>query len=444
MKFPSKETVARLRAQYPVGTRIELISMDDPYSKLRPGDRGSVTGVDDTGTIFAKWDRGSGLGIVYGVDQVRRLEPEIRYETGADFFRATAVSHGMQEALGICGRYLAVQLKTESPEERQFCRELFAAMAEASAGRADPDKIVYPYPHETASERMEATYYRMSGDLNAKCAKAIDEVISKSCYKRDFYNLGMAAMVAAHDYGFERVKAVLEYNIHLRTSDGRFSNDNKEWASAFNLPDQAFGDANLNSHAILIDGFATHFRRLYQELGAERFALPGAPEAGHVVHGYEITRSVWFDNQRGFAIGHNPNAPDPFVCWQFTAENGARDFYWGRYCGSEKAAEASYAARTIVHMKDELCREIPNPLAAAEMSTEQNYNMIDGLRNNTAVPRADLTDGQTFYELRELAPETLAAEKPSVLEQIKEAKDAPRPKNEAGMKTSKAKDGSER
>ena len=242
----------------------------------------------------------------------------------------------------------------------------------------------------------------------------------------------MAAMVAAHDYGFERVKAVLEYNIHLRASDGRFSRDNKEWAAAFNLPDQAFGAANLNSHAILIDGFATHFRRLYQELGAERFALPGAPEAGHAVHGYEITRSVWFDNQRGFAIGHNPGAPDPFVCWQFTAENGARDFYWGRYCGSERTAADYYIARTLIHMRDEPCREIPNPLAAAEMSAEQNYNMIDGLRNNTAVPKADLTDGQTHEEIRELAPEALAGEKPSVLEQIKEAKDASRPKKDAG------------
>jgi hypothetical protein len=36
MKIPSKETIARLRAEYPAGTRIELVSMDDPYSKLKP------------------------------------------------------------------------------------------------------------------------------------------------------------------------------------------------------------------------------------------------------------------------------------------------------------------------------------------------------------------------------------------------------------------------
>lgn len=29
MKFPSKEVVARIRKEYPIGTRIELLEMDD-------------------------------------------------------------------------------------------------------------------------------------------------------------------------------------------------------------------------------------------------------------------------------------------------------------------------------------------------------------------------------------------------------------------------------
>jgi len=66
-----------------------------------------------------------------------------------------------------------------------------------------------------------------------------------------------------------------------------------------------------------------------------------------------------------------------------------------------------------------------NYLAAAEMSKEQNYNMIDGLCNNEGPARADLTDGQTYDEIRELAPETLPDEKASVLEQIREARGLP-------------------
>ncbi len=71
--FPSRETVEQLRKLYPAGCRVELVQMDDPHGKLIPGERGTVTVVDDTGTIFVNWDCGSGLGIVYGVDRVRKL-----------------------------------------------------------------------------------------------------------------------------------------------------------------------------------------------------------------------------------------------------------------------------------------------------------------------------------------------------------------------------------
>lgn len=74
MGFPRKEIVEAVRARYPKGTRVELVSMDDSYSKLKPGDRGTVKSVDDTGTVFVSWDCGSGLGVVYGEDEIRILE----------------------------------------------------------------------------------------------------------------------------------------------------------------------------------------------------------------------------------------------------------------------------------------------------------------------------------------------------------------------------------
>lgn len=68
-----KEIVKELRRQYPKGTRVELISMEDPYSNLIEGDQGTVTRVDDIGTIHVKWDKGSSLGIVYGEDSCRKI-----------------------------------------------------------------------------------------------------------------------------------------------------------------------------------------------------------------------------------------------------------------------------------------------------------------------------------------------------------------------------------
>ena len=63
----------QLREQYPVGTRVELIHMDDPHNrKLVPGCMGTVIAVDAIGTIHVAWDCGSSLGIVYGVDSCRK------------------------------------------------------------------------------------------------------------------------------------------------------------------------------------------------------------------------------------------------------------------------------------------------------------------------------------------------------------------------------------
>lgn len=72
-RFPNQKTVERIRKMYPIGTRVELIHMDDPYSRLKPGDKGTVRLVDDTATVFVDWDCGSGLSIVYGEDRVRKL-----------------------------------------------------------------------------------------------------------------------------------------------------------------------------------------------------------------------------------------------------------------------------------------------------------------------------------------------------------------------------------
>lgn len=70
----SKETLKKLRESYPVGTRVELIHMDDPYNrKLIPGCRGTVRIVDDAGTIHVDWDCGSRLGLVYGEDSCRKV-----------------------------------------------------------------------------------------------------------------------------------------------------------------------------------------------------------------------------------------------------------------------------------------------------------------------------------------------------------------------------------
>ena len=70
MKFPNKETIEKLRSTYPVGCRIVLDSMDDPYVHIPVGAQATVTGVDDAGNVMCDWDCGSSLSVAYGADLV--------------------------------------------------------------------------------------------------------------------------------------------------------------------------------------------------------------------------------------------------------------------------------------------------------------------------------------------------------------------------------------
>lgn len=69
MRFPSRAQVAAVRQKCPAGTRVELIRMDDPQAPPA-GTKGTVVGVDDTGSLLMNWDNGSGLNVIYGEDLV--------------------------------------------------------------------------------------------------------------------------------------------------------------------------------------------------------------------------------------------------------------------------------------------------------------------------------------------------------------------------------------
>ena len=68
------EVLKRIREQYPVGCTVEIIEMCDPYRDMPAGLRGTVTHVDDTGTVFADWENGSMLGAVFREDRIRRVD----------------------------------------------------------------------------------------------------------------------------------------------------------------------------------------------------------------------------------------------------------------------------------------------------------------------------------------------------------------------------------
>lgn len=71
--FIKREIVELLRKQYPAGTRVELIRMEDEQAPPI-GTRGTVVGVDDMGSIMVAWDSGGSLSVLYGEDLCRKIE----------------------------------------------------------------------------------------------------------------------------------------------------------------------------------------------------------------------------------------------------------------------------------------------------------------------------------------------------------------------------------
>jgi hypothetical protein len=55
------------------GDRVRFVSTTDAWSRMKPGTRGTVTFVDDLGTVHVKWDDGGTLGLIAGEDRWETL-----------------------------------------------------------------------------------------------------------------------------------------------------------------------------------------------------------------------------------------------------------------------------------------------------------------------------------------------------------------------------------
>ena len=130
MKLLSEDKLRRLRAEFPTGTRIELVSMDDPQAPL-VGTKGTVRLVDAIGSLVVDWDNGCGLNVVYGEDVVKKLDS------------VTVITYGQKqiwdsraEAIAF---YLEGMMNCKGAERDRYTNIYLALISGASFCSDEPD-----------------------------------------------------------------------------------------------------------------------------------------------------------------------------------------------------------------------------------------------------------------------------------------------------------------
>ena len=80
MRTMSRGQIEYLKKQYPPGTRLQLDRMGDDPRPIPAGTKGTVSFVDDCGTVFCNFDNGRSLGICPEVDSFHKISEQTETE----------------------------------------------------------------------------------------------------------------------------------------------------------------------------------------------------------------------------------------------------------------------------------------------------------------------------------------------------------------------------
>ena len=130
MKLLPEAKLRQLQAEFPAGTRIELVSMDDPQAPP-VGTKGTVRLVDAIGSLVVDWDNGSGLNVIYGEDVVKKLDT------------VTVITYGQKqiwdsraEAIAF---YLEGMMNCEGAERDRYTNIYLALISGEKVCKDEPD-----------------------------------------------------------------------------------------------------------------------------------------------------------------------------------------------------------------------------------------------------------------------------------------------------------------
>ena len=146
----------------------------------------------------------------------------------------------------------------------------------------------YGHTLSYAMEHGEADKYLESHKLDRECKGAIEETI-----RQNFDGMHLNHDIVkplAEQYGSERMAFVLANTIQQESWDGRFSRDNKAWASEFPISENIVHGIDMNSelvvssHPAVLDGFIGMFRREVLEQEKDLSAGQEKMTSGHDVN----------------------------------------------------------------------------------------------------------------------------------------------------------------
>lgn len=127
-------------------------------------------------------------------------------------------------------------------------------------------KSVYLWSLSEAQKLGEEELWRESYKENCTCAREIEQCISDG-YADNCLNTDGAKDIIDR-FGYNRVNWVLANTIQRKGSDGRFSQENKEWSKGFYIPnDDIRWHFEVDSHPGLTNLFVNRVRNEWQSLG---------------------------------------------------------------------------------------------------------------------------------------------------------------------------------
>ena len=118
------------------------------------------------------------------------------------------------------------------------------------------------YKQEQAEKAMQREREKLEHSVRVECKEAIEREIAE---KFDGFVLPKdTAKGLMAQYGSERLEYILANTIIHKGSDGRFSQDNKEWAEKIVPVDAQNKDLIVDSHSASVEGLTNQLRRILE------------------------------------------------------------------------------------------------------------------------------------------------------------------------------------